>query len=85
MSVGSNVETCTVEVVRLPGDIEKWHFVNAFLQLRTDIFVDKMSWNLHVHEGLEFEQIGNYPFGTNLDRPTPKITAMGYHNAKTNS
>lgn len=56
MSVGPNVETCTVEVVRLPDDIDKWHFVNAFLQLRTDIFVDKMSWNLHVHDGLEFEQ-----------------------------
>lgn len=47
---------CQIEVVRYPGNMQKWNLVKAFLELRTDVFVDQMSWSLHVHEGLEFEQ-----------------------------
>ncbi|MGC8201754.1 acyl-homoserine-lactone synthase [Aliiroseovarius sp. PTFE2010] len=56
MKDGSALEDCQIEIVRYPGNMDKWNLVKAFLRLRTNVFVDQMSWNLHVHDGLEFEQ-----------------------------
>ncbi len=50
----------TIDLIRCPQELDRWHLVHAYLQLRTDVFVDQMSWNLHVHEGLEFEQYDTF-------------------------
>ncbi|MGH1331529.1 MAG: acyl-homoserine-lactone synthase [Paracoccaceae bacterium] len=56
MTQSTGGDAYQIDIVRYPGDLARWHLIRAFLQLRTDVFVDQMSWNLHVYDGLEFEQ-----------------------------
>ncbi|SMO93858.1 acyl-homoserine-lactone synthase [Paracoccus laeviglucosivorans] len=45
-----------VSVLRFPEDVPRWNLVHGFLAYRKQIFVDRMEWDLHNHEGIEFEQ-----------------------------
>lgn len=56
MTQRSDQAELQIEVIRCPEELSLWHLVHGYLQLRTDVFVDQMSWDLYVHEGLEFEQ-----------------------------
>ena len=46
----------TVSVMRFPQRLRDWDLVGSYLELRREVFVEKMSWALDHAEGLEFEQ-----------------------------
>ncbi len=58
------VKDITVEIIRpfilFPQDSPKYDLVTAFLQLRKEVFIDRMAWNLLDYEGIEFEQYDTY-------------------------
>ena len=45
-----------VSVLRIPDNIADWHLVHKFLKFRKDVFINRMSWELHHSEAMEFEQ-----------------------------
>lgn len=51
-----------VHVLRFPRDAELWHLVSDYLQLRKDVFLDQMGWDLFADGAAEFEQYDH--FGT---------------------
>lgn len=47
-------------VLSMPADVERWHYVHDFLKLRKAVFIDRLHWPLHSHEGAEFEQYDHF-------------------------
>jgi len=45
-----------LSVLKLPHAISQWHLVMKFYQLRQQVFIDQMKWELDASEGLEYEQ-----------------------------
>ena len=50
----------TVQVIRCPEDLNRWHLVNDYLKLRKAVFVDRLEWPLFYAENLEFEQYDTF-------------------------
>ncbi|MEM9840177.1 MAG: acyl-homoserine-lactone synthase [Pseudomonadota bacterium] len=46
----------TVEIVRFPQEVQRWHLVQEYFRLRREVFVEQMRWKLDTHEDQEFEQ-----------------------------
>lgn len=50
-----------VEVLKVPDDLEKWHLVHQFLNVRAAVFVQGLGWDLAAFEGIgEFEQYDTF-------------------------
>lgn len=45
-----------VSVISIPDGLPKWHLVASFLRFRKEVFIGKLSWELHHMESMEFEQ-----------------------------
>lgn len=45
-----------VSILRLPEDAAHWNLVYTFLQLRRQVFIQRMKWQLMDSKGIEFEQ-----------------------------
>ncbi|SMO93763.1 acyl-homoserine-lactone synthase [Paracoccus laeviglucosivorans] len=46
----------SIRILQLPGDAPHWQLVMRFLELRKQVFVNDMKWQLFHDEGIEFEQ-----------------------------
>lgn len=49
-----------VRIIQYPDGIPDWHFVNSYLKLRKEIFVDRLEWPLFHADDLEFEQYDSF-------------------------
>lgn len=49
-----------ISVLRIPEGIPQWHLVVSFLRLRKEVFIDKMDWQLHDVEAMEYEQYDRF-------------------------
>ncbi|MDN5789123.1 acyl-homoserine-lactone synthase [Pseudorhodobacter sp.] len=45
-----------ISIVSMRGPSTRWDLAHRFLELRRDVFIKEMDWQLHAHDGLEFEQ-----------------------------
>lgn len=45
-----------LSVLKLPHAIARWDLVMKFYQLRQQVFIEEMQWELDASEGLEYEQ-----------------------------
>lgn len=50
----------TYHVLRVPADASRWNLVTEFLQLRKQVFVDRMGWELATLDLMEFEQYDSF-------------------------
>jgi acyl homoserine lactone synthase len=47
-------------VVRTPRGFHRYDLVRSFLQLRKEVFIDKMDWPLYQYDAIEFEQYDTF-------------------------
>ncbi|AYF04172.1 hypothetical protein PY32053_04681 (plasmid) [Paracoccus yeei] len=45
-----------ISALKLPEDSRRWPLVMRFYELRKQVFVNEMKWQLFHHDGIEFEQ-----------------------------
>ncbi len=50
----------TYHVLRMPEDASRWNLVTEFLQLRKQVFVDRLCWDLETLDLMEFEQYDSF-------------------------
>ena len=50
----------TYHVLRMPADASRWNLVTEFLQLRKQVFVDRLGWELATLDLMEFEQYDSF-------------------------
>lgn len=57
-SLASDDSDCQVQIkaLKLPEDSRRWPLVMRFYELRKQVFVNDMKWQLFHHDGIEFEQ-----------------------------
>lgn len=48
--------TVQIQALKLPHDSKHWPLVMRFYELRKQVFVNDMKWQLFHHDGIEFEQ-----------------------------
>lgn len=53
-------QSISIEVVELPGQIERFDLVCKYMKLRKEIFIDHMAWALGQHQGFEFDQYDTF-------------------------
>ena len=53
-----------ISIISMQGPETRWDLVHRFLELRREVFMDSKDWNLHAHEGIEFEQYDVCGFAT---------------------
>lgn len=46
----------SISVLQFPQNVQDWDLVTSFLSLRKKVFIERMSWELHQCDGIEFEQ-----------------------------
>ena len=49
-------------VLTMPASAAKWNIAYSYLELRREIFVQKMAWSLQTRDGIEFEEYDAGPF-----------------------
>ena len=49
-----------VYVIRYPEGLENWHYVNDYLKLRKEVFVDRKEWPIFHTSVIEFEQYDSF-------------------------